>query len=503
MRPIAKIYIGTVLLLGTACTVFSDWRLLGLTEFLSFLCVAVVASGMKVRLPGILGTLSVNYLFILFGILDMTRGEAIAIGSASALVQCLWHAKYRVRPIQAAFSTMNVAISVTVSYAFYHWPLIERLNHGTAVALMASSLIYFGANTAGIAIVIALTEGKSLVSTWKECYFWSFPFYLVAASLVWVFRSFDPRTQWLNALVLFPIIYVIYRSYHIYMDNLEAGKKQVELGKALNQRTIEALEAAREASVVKSRFLASVSHELRTPLNGIVGFAELLYDGVLGPVTDMQRECLGDMLNCSNHLRMLISHVLDLAKIESGKMTFEYESISLKAVVTEVIDTLQALAISKQIKIEFEPNEEVESVMADVGRLKQILYNYLSNALKFTPAAGQIRVTVWAEDNASYRIDVEDSGIGIAPEDIGRLFSEFGQLGDSEKTKMGSGLGLAISKHIAEAQGGRVGVESEVGRGSKFFVVLPRAPETKEDEPPSAAASPAPREPVLSAQVNP
>ena len=469
--------------------VCADWRLVGLLEFLCVLCGAVCASGMKVKLPGISGTLSVNYLFILLGITDMTSGEAIAIGCTSALMQCLWHPNRRVRPLQAAFSTMNVAIAVTVSYAFYHWPLVQKLNQRSSLALVVSSLVYFGMNTAGVAAVVALTESKSLVRTWNECYFWSFPFYLLAASLVWMVRNLDPRTQWINALVLGPVVYVIYYSYRIYLGNLEAGKKQLELGKALQQRTIESLEAAQEANVLKSRFLASVSHELRTPLNGIVGFAEMLYDGVLGPLTDMQRECLGDMLSCSDHLRMLIGHVLDLAKIESGKMTFTYERVSLKSLAQEVIDTLHALANSKQIEVALQPDAELDSVLADAGGLKQILYNYLSNAIKFTGTGGHVQVNIRLEGREGYRIEVRDGGIGIAPDDIPRLFTEFGQLGNSEKSKMGSGLGLAISKRIAEAQGGRVGVESELGQGSKFFVILPLHPQTSDplEVPPPAS----------------
>ncbi len=476
MRPVAKIYIATVLLLGTAGLIFADWRFLRPWEFVCVFAVAVLASVMKVKLPGIFGTLSVNYLFILFAITDMTSGEALAIGCSSALVQCWWHAAKRLRAVQVGFSTMNVAVAATVAYAFYHFPLVQQLNHGTPFALMISSLLYFGMNTAGVAGVVALTEGKSLLTTWRECYFWSFPFYLLGASLVWVIRNLDPRTQWLNVLVMFPIIYVIHYSYRIYMENLESGKKQVEMANALQQRTIEALEAAREANVLKTRFLASISHELRTPLNGIVGFAEMLHDGVLGPVNEIQRECLGDMLSCSNHLRLLIGHVLDLAKIESGKMEFNYETITLDPLVREVIDSLQAIAKGKQIEVSYHPDPRIEKACVDAGRLKQVLYNYLSNGLKFTAAGGSIHVRSAMEGEDAFRIEVEDSGIGIAPEDIPRLFSEFGQLGDSEKSKAGSGLGLAISKNIAEAQGGRVAVKSELGRGSTFTVVLPLRP---------------------------
>ena len=482
MRPAAKFYIGSVLLLGAASLGCANWHFQIPIQFFCVFCVAVLASGMKVRLPGIFGTLSVNYFFILVGIADMNSGEALMIGCGSGLVQCLWHARTRVRPVQAAFSTMNVAISVRVSYAFYHSPLIQRLNWGVLLALMASSLLYFGMNTAGVAIVIALTERKPAISTWSECYFWSFPFYLVAASLVWIVRSVDVRTQWFNVLALFPVIYVIYHAYRMHVDRLEASRKEIELANALQKRTIEALEAAREASTLKSFFVASMSHELRTPLNGIVGFAEMLYDGILGPLNEMQKEAVGDMLSCSNHLRLLIGHVLNLAKVEAGKMTFTYETVSLARLVPEVIATLEPMAKSKKIDIVFQSDERVDSVRADAGRLKQILYNYLSNALKFTPEGGRIQVTVRAEDEETYRIDVEDNGIGIAPAELPRLFSEFGQLGNIEKSKTGSGLGLAISKNIAEAQGGRVGVTSELGRGSTFFVVLPRFSKTEPPE---------------------
>jgi len=244
--------------------------------------------------------------------------------------------------------------------------------------------------------------------------------------------------------------------------------KNVELCQALN--------STRQASAVKSRFLASVSHELRTPLNGIIGFAQMLHDGVVGPVTDLQRDCLNDMLSCSDQLLTLISQVLDLTKIESGKMTFQYESIEPARLIRDTIDTLQPIAESKGITVEYCADPGVPMVNADPGRLKQMLYNYLSNALKFTPERGRITVSCTLDGESAYRIDVCDTGCGIAPQDLPKLFCEFGQLGAAEKAQLGTGLGLAITRRIAEAQGGHVGVESEPGKGSRFFVVLPIAP---------------------------
>jgi signal transduction histidine kinase len=243
-----------------------------------------------------------------------------------------------------------------------------------------------------------------------------------------------------------------------------------------NEELRHALDAVRRASAMKSRFLATVSHELRTPLNGIIGFAQMLYDGVLGAVSGVQQECLDDMLSCADHLLALIGSVLDLSRIESGKMTFEYAPVSLTRLVAETIETLRPTAGSKQIVISFHPDPKADAAQADAPKLKQILYNYLSNAIKFTGTGGRIAVRSSTEDGGFYRIDVEDSGVGIASADLPCLFSEFSQLGDTKRSKVGCGLGLAISKHIAVAQGGRVGAESELGKGSRFYVVLPFAP---------------------------
>ena len=237
-----------------------------------------------------------------------------------------------------------------------------------------------------------------------------------------------------------------------------------------------ALEAALRASEIKSRFLASVSHEFRTPLNGIIGFSELLYDAKAGPVNTDQKDYLSDILGCSRHLLTLINQVLDLTKIESGKMDFQYEEVRLEAVAREVMDGVKALAASKRIPVRIEYDGGIGTVRADAARLRQVLFNYLSNALKFTPEGGSVVVRIVAEDREFYRIQVEDNGVGIDPQDLSRLFTEFGQLGTARKAGSGTGLGLAITRRIVEKQGGRVGVESTPGAGSSFWAVLPIDP---------------------------
>lgn len=231
---------------------------------------------------------------------------------------------------------------------------------------------------------------------------------------------------------------------------------------------------ANEASRLKSEFLANMSHELRSPLNGIIGFTELLYDGKLGAVEARPREFMGRIHSSATHLLQLINGVLDLSKVEAGRMEFHPERVSVSSVIQEVTGILGTFAAEKKIRMETKIDGTVDKVVTDPGRLKQILHNYISNALKFTEVGGRVAVRLKREGTAEFRVEVSDTGVGIAAHDIPRLFIEFQQL-DATKSKryQGTGLGLALTKRIVEAQGGRVGVESECGRGSTFFAVLP------------------------------
>lgn len=228
-----------------------------------------------------------------------------------------------------------------------------------------------------------------------------------------------------------------------------------------------------EANRLKSEFLANMSHELRTPLNAIIGFSELMHAGKV-PATDHQ-EYLGDILNSSRHLLQLINDVLDLAKVESGKTEFRPESVHLPRLVGEVRDILRSIAAKKGIVFDVQVSRETEDVVLDASKLKQVLYNYLSNAIKFSPDNGRVSIRLLPEGPERFRLDVEDQGIGIAAQDLPRLFVEFQQLDSSTAKKYpGTGLGLALTKRLVEAQGGSVAVKSVPGKGSVFSVVLPR-----------------------------
>ena len=230
-----------------------------------------------------------------------------------------------------------------------------------------------------------------------------------------------------------------------------------------------------EANRLKSEFLANMSHELRTPLNAIIGFAELMHDGVVEPGSPQQTEFLNHILVSGRHLLQLINDVLDLAKVEAGRLEFHPERVDLRELVDEVMSILRTSAASRQVRLQASVESGLDDLQLDPARLKQVLYNYLSNALKFTPEGGRVTLRARAEEADRIHIEVQDTGIGIGAEDLNRLFVEFQQLDNAlTKRQGGTGLGLALTRRLVEAQGGSVGVRSQVGQGSTFFVVLPR-----------------------------
>ncbi len=230
-----------------------------------------------------------------------------------------------------------------------------------------------------------------------------------------------------------------------------------------------------EANRLKSEFLANMSHELRTPLNAIIGFAELMYDGKVGPMAPQHAEFVGDILTSGQHLLRLINDVLDLAKVEAGRMEFRPEEVDSLQLVREVVGVLRSSAADRRLGVDIEVDPTLDWLAIDPARLKQVLYNYLSNAIKFTPEGGRVTVRAVPEGAEAFRLEVEDTGIGIAQEDVTRLFVEFQQLdAGAAKRHAGTGLGLALTRRLVEAQGGTVGVRSTFGRGSVFHAVLPR-----------------------------
>jgi len=229
-----------------------------------------------------------------------------------------------------------------------------------------------------------------------------------------------------------------------------------------------------DASKAKDRFLANMSHELRTPLNGIIGFAEFLVDGKPGTLNPKQKEYLEDILSSGKHLLQLINDVLDLAKVEAGKMELSPERFALREAIEEVCAVANGIAQKKRIQIEIDVAPELGEVTLDQQKFKQVLYNLLSNAIKFTDDGGKVKILATTHEAHRFRLVVKDTGIGIKAEDVRRLFREFEQLvSGAARCHEGTGLGLALTRKIMELQGGTIGVESEVGKGSSFTIELP------------------------------
>ena len=222
----------------------------------------------------------------------------------------------------------------------------------------------------------------------------------------------------------------------------------------------------------KSEFLANMSHELRTPLNAIIGFSEVLLDASLKVTEEEQSQFLTDVLSSGKHLLGLINEILDLAKIEAGKMELQIEPVLLSKIFESVQNTMRPLAAKKTIDLHMENVTVPEPFPMDGARVTQVLLNLVGNAVKFTPERGRVWVRADSKDGA-VRVEVGDTGPGIAPEDQERIFLEFQQAGSDAGKPQGTGLGLALAKKFVEMHGGQIWLESEVGKGSRFFSTLP------------------------------
>jgi len=241
------------------------------------------------------------------------------------------------------------------------------------------------------------------------------------------------------------------------------------------QELLEKTREVEEANRLKSEFLANMSHELRTPLNVIIGFSQLLIDEIPGKLNEEQRQCLDSILNSGQHLLSLINDVLDLSKVEAERMRFKPESLSLSGVINDAVQTVKLMLDENRHKIEISMEEKLPQVHADERWLKQIFLNLLGNTIKFTPPGGKLGIEVRRENNWC-QVSVIDNGIGIKKEDQKMIFEPFWQLDSpTAKEKRGTGLGLTVAKQIVEKHGGRIWVESEHGKGSRFTFILPLA----------------------------
>ena len=267
---------------------------------------------------------------------------------------------------------------------------------------------------------------------------------------------------------------------------LVAAQKEVQ---AYSESVLRAKDDIERASKFKDQFLSTMSHELRTPLNAVLGFSELLADDRYGPLNNRQQRYVNHIRVSGQHLLQLINDILDLSKIEAGRLQLTLEDVSVYVSFAEVSGALQSLVDKKsQVLLQSAPRDLV--VRADGTRFRQMLMNLLGNAIKFTPEGGKIELAARASGDF-IRVEVRDSGPGIPEEDQRRIFEAFHRLKQSDKAAEGTGLGLAITRSLVELHGGNLDLESKLGSGSCFYFTLPAvsAPDKKEDRKAESAAN--------------
>jgi len=246
-KAYAYIFVMAAAGLALIASALVNWQSESPARFVCYFLIAALASSLKIRLPGIHGTMSVNFLFILVSVVELSLAETVAIACSGAMLQSFWKSRRRGKSLTALFNVSTMAIAATASYSVYHHPSWPALGFGFPIRIIAFACTYFVANTFPIVVIICLTEGKRLTRVWRECYFWSFPYYLLGAAMAAQLSIVNRTTGWQASVLILPAVYWIYRSYRSYLDRLEKEKKHVEDMAGLHFRTIEALALAIEA----------------------------------------------------------------------------------------------------------------------------------------------------------------------------------------------------------------------------------------------------------------
>jgi signal transduction histidine kinase len=271
------------------------------------------------------------------------------------------------------------------------------------------------------------------------------------------------------------VLYLVAHQHAIPKEKIDFVRRVAD-GAAIAVENARLYEALRQANQAKSEFVSLVSHELRTPMTSIRGYADMLDKGMAGELTSQQQEFIGAIRRNTMRMRILVSDLLDISRIETGRLKLSLQPTDLNSAIEEAVHTVDEMAQEKSQTISLDLTPGITEVISDPDRLTQVFINLLSNAVKYTPAAGDIKVTTKIDKDEPNLVQcaVSDTGIGISPEDQLHLFTKFFRVDDPlVREQPGTGLGLAITKSLIEMQGGRIWVESAVGEGSTFFFTVP------------------------------
>ncbi len=468
------------------------------------LSMAVLAGALGLRpvhFPALRAEITASHPFV-FASLVACGPFSAALADLAAVLTAMWAARARVRALRALFNLAAVVVSTAGAWVVFR--ALGGVVGGPPAAQIAplagATAGYFLCNTWLVAVAIALERGQRLRETWSRSFRWTAAAYFSGLTLAVVLLLLLDRFGLAAVLLGVPPCWLLLAFYRTYRARLEEQRRRIEAVEALNaeleikvaartqelRQALAGLEEANqrlretnrrlvEANRAKNEFLASVSHELRTPLNAILGFSELLADGRGGSLNPQQRDYLTEIRESGEHLLELINDILDLSKIEAGKMRVQREATDVAALVRDVASMMRPLADKKGLALEVSLDATPCWAAVDRGMLRQVLVNLASNAVKFTPEGG--RVTLGARfEGDSLCVEVRDTGIGIACEEQERIFEAFYQVdGSYSRQHQGTGLGLALVKRMMELHGGTVEVRSRPQQGAAFTCRFPQA----------------------------
>jgi signal transduction histidine kinase/CheY-like chemotaxis protein len=465
----------------------------------SLVVLAAIAGSRPIRIPMLRTEITASDPFVITA-LGAAGGVPAVLVCLAGLVGAALGRGRRSAPIRLLFNLGAVTLPTVLAYHGMA-AVLDLIGSGAASlipALFVATTVFFVANSMLVTAAISLERGLDFMQTWIRSALWTavsaYAGLTLAVCLLVILSFVGP---WGLALGI-PPSWLLIHFYRTHKERLEEQQKRIdqvvvhneELERRVRERTRE-LEAAldrneeanlqlrvtneklAEASRAKSVFLANVSHELRTPLNGIIGFSELLADISFGPLNQDQREFTKDIHDSGLHLLNLINDILDLSKIEAGRMELHRERCSVREIQQEAIAMLSPQAGKKAISLVVSCADDIGEGEVDPGMFRQSLVNLLSNAVKFTPESGRVELRARREES-DLVIEVSDTGIGISREDRARIFDEFYQVDNSySRTYEGTGLGLALVRRLVGLHGGSIAVDSTLGEGTTFTLRFP------------------------------
>jgi len=460
--------------------------------FLALLLLSCVTSLWKVNLPIALvsgSTLSMSYAANLMSLLLLGTWPATVIGVAGAWAQCTINVK-RAYPLhRTLFSVAAEAVTMLASGFVYH--ALGGRTGGFALALLAKPLVgailtYFVVNTGLVACAIAVSTRQSPLRVWYREFFWSGASFFVAGGAGAIGAVLIDRGQLWAALLMLAPVYLTYSTYRVFVGRLEdqrlhrerisaaleAMTRLKEQRHELLEREQAARSSAEQANRLKDQFLAIVSHELRTPLNAILGWSDILRKGQLDPAR--RARAINAIYDSSQRQARLVDELLDVSRIISGRLRLERSEVDWSEVMQAALDVARPAAEEKRIRFDVAVDPTPGPFVGDAPRLQQIVWNLLTNAVKFTPDGGRVQVRL-SRVGDTIELMVADTGEGISAEFLPSVFEPFRQAdGSITRRHGGLGLGLSIVKQLVDAHGGAISAESAgTGCGSRFVVHFP------------------------------